>query len=75
MKVYYEFVLGCIQRSRPCAACGPQVGQVGLTGRQGAGGLSRKVISLVLIGKFQTDWLKVLLLGKAETAVSFGLVT
>ena len=35
-------------------------------------GLIGQIISLVLIGKFQTDWFKIPLLGKAETAVRLG---
>lgn len=32
-----------------------------------------QITSLILIRKFQTDWLKILLLGEAETAVVLGI--
>lgn len=41
----------------------------------GLGGCLLGIIPLVLTRSFETDWLKIPLLGETETAISLGLVT
>lgn len=46
-----------------------------LWGVMGLGGCLLGIIPLVLTRSFETDWLKIPLLGETETAISLGLVT